>query len=42
MWKTMNKDAFRHYRFCLVLENHYLEGYITEKIMNAFGGGCIP
>ena len=42
MWRTMNKDLFHHYRFCLVMENQYLEGYITEKIMNAFIGGCIP
>lgn len=36
-WKMM-----RNYRFCLVMENSYVEGYITEKIMNAFAGGCIP
>jgi len=36
-WKTYNK-----YRFCIVMENKYLEGYITEKIMMAFAGGCIP
>ena len=42
MWNDMNKDTFNHFRFCLVMENHDLEGYITEKIMNAFMGGCIP
>jgi len=36
-WKQM-----RQYRFCLVMENTKLEGYITEKIMYAFAAGCIP
>ena len=36
-WKLYNK-----FRFCFVMENKYLEGYITEKIMMAFAGGCIP
>jgi hypothetical protein len=30
------------YRFCLVMENRKLDGYITEKIFLAFVGGCIP
>jgi hypothetical protein len=37
-----NRDLFRDYRFCLVLENALVEGYITEKILNAFLGGCVP
>lgn len=33
---------YRGYRFCLVMENRKLDGYITEKIFLAFVGGCIP
>ena len=36
-WKFM-----RNFRFCLVMENSYVEGYVTEKILSAFAGGCIP
>lgn len=36
-WKFMGE-----FRFCLVMENSYVEGYITEKILLAFTGGCIP
>jgi hypothetical protein len=38
-----NAKLYSNYRFCLVLEhvgNH--PGYITEKILMAFVGGCIP
>ena len=35
-------DDFSYFRFCFVLENRRHEGYITEKIINAFLGGCIP
>ena len=37
-----NSRYFADYRFCLVLENTKLDGYITEKILLAFMGGCIP
>jgi hypothetical protein len=37
-----NYKIFTQYRFCLVLENRLHAGYITEKILNAFLGGCIP
>lgn len=40
-WQS-NHDLFRDYRFCLVLENALVKGYITEKILNAFLGGCVP
>jgi Glycosyltransferase family 10 (fucosyltransferase) C-term len=40
-WQS-NHDLFRGYRFCLVLENSSVKGYITEKILNAFLGGCVP
>lgn len=41
MWKK-NWNLYSVYRFCLVLENHKIEGYVTEKILHAFLGGCIP
>mmetsp|Transcript_13214 Transcript_13214/g.23970 ORF Transcript_13214/g.23970 Transcript_13214/m.23970 type:complete len:457 (-) Transcript_13214:64-1434(-) len=37
-----NRFLFRPYRFCLVMENVRLDGYMTEKIYNAFHAGCIP
>lgn len=37
-----NYQFFHKYRFCLVLENAKVGGYITEKILAAFLGGCIP
>ena len=40
-WR-MNARVFGQYRFCLVLENTKKDGYVTEKIINAFLGGCVP
>lgn len=37
-----NSRLYRDYRFCLVMENEAIAGYITEKILNAFLAGCIP
>ena len=37
-----NADIYSKYRFCLVMENNYQPGYITEKILMAFIAGCIP
>eukprot|EP01047_Picozoa_sp_COSAG01_P037312 COSAG01_NODE_2957_length_6795_cov_8.325119_7_plen_560_part_00 len=37
-----NAVEFHKYRFCLVMENDNAENYITEKIVNAFVGGCVP
>ena len=37
-----NSMLFARYRFALVMENLNKEGYITEKIVNAFLGGAIP
>mmetsp|Transcript_17324 Transcript_17324/g.26242 ORF Transcript_17324/g.26242 Transcript_17324/m.26242 type:complete len:438 (-) Transcript_17324:345-1658(-) len=39
-----NIELYRHYRFCLVMENefHWRAGYITEKIALAFAAGCVP
>mmetsp|Transcript_2771 Transcript_2771/g.7269 ORF Transcript_2771/g.7269 Transcript_2771/m.7269 type:complete len:410 (-) Transcript_2771:161-1390(-) len=40
-WRD-NYKIFRRYRFCLVMEHGEKKGYITEKLINAFLGGCIP
>jgi hypothetical protein len=37
-----NFDLFRNYKYCLVMENNNKPGYVTEKILNAFLGGCLP
>lgn len=37
-----NEEMYSHFRFCLVMENSFADGYITEKILEAFLGGCIP
>lgn len=48
-WDTPNRDGFyqnyqlyHDYKYCLVMENRALEGYMTEKLANAFLGGCLP
>ena len=40
-WRD-NAQLFHNYRFALVLENRKFDGYITEKIFNAFLSGSIP
>lgn len=37
-----NDAMFANYRFALVMENTFAEGYMSEKILNAFMGGTIP
>jgi len=37
-----NHLLYSNYRFSLVMENTYVPGYISEKIMNAYLGGSIP
>lgn len=37
-----NVELFHDYRFSLVLENAKMQGYISEKIVNAFLSGSIP
>lgn len=37
-----NYMIYSHYKYCLVMENTKLSGYITEKIILAYMGGCIP
>ena len=42
---TTNKEnwkLYRHYKYCLVMENTRRAGYISEKIVWAFLGGCLP
>lgn len=35
-------DEYSKYRFVLCMENSVVDGYITEKIINAFKSGAIP
>lgn len=35
-------DFIRNYRFVIAFENSSREGYVTEKIYDAFAMGCIP
>jgi Glycosyltransferase family 10 (fucosyltransferase) C-term len=37
-----NWKAYSDYKYCLTMENTLKEGYITEKILLGFMGGCIP
>jgi hypothetical protein len=37
-----NYKLFSQYRFCLVLENGKHPGYVTEKVLYALLGGCLP
>jgi hypothetical protein len=37
-----NDQLFRHYKYCLVMENTQQTGYMTEKLFNAYLGGCLP
>lgn len=39
-WDDVN--VYREYRFCLVMEHGNVDGYITEKILMVFAGGCLP
>ncbi|MBO0357369.1 hypothetical protein J0X19_05385 [Hymenobacter sp. BT186] len=34
--------TFRNYRFAICYENTKLAGYISEKIFDCFGAGCVP
>lgn len=35
-------EVLPYYKFCLCPENSIYEGYVTEKIVDAYAGGCIP
>jgi hypothetical protein len=37
-----NYKIYSQYRYCLAMENTQTSGYITEKIILAYLGGCIP
>lgn len=37
-----NDRIFRHYKYCLSMENVQRDGYMTEKLLNAYLGGCLP
>jgi Glycosyltransferase family 10 (fucosyltransferase) C-term len=37
-----NYVLYRNYAYCLVMENKEHPGYVTEKIFNAYMGGCLP
>jgi hypothetical protein len=42
-WLRNGKGVFQNYRFGLVMENKKSDGYITEKIVNAYlSGGTVP
>eukprot|EP00533_Pseudo-nitzschia_delicatissima_P012002 CAMPEP_0197270032 /NCGR_PEP_ID=MMETSP1432-20130617/6560_1 /TAXON_ID=44447 /ORGANISM="Pseudo-nitzschia delicatissima, Strain UNC1205" /LENGTH=238 /DNA_ID=CAMNT_0042735275 /DNA_START=49 /DNA_END=765 /DNA_ORIENTATION=- len=40
-WQA-NVDFYSGFRFCLVMEHAKEPAYVTEKILMAFLGGCIP
>lgn len=35
-------DILPKYKFCLCPENSVYDGYITEKLIDAYAGGCVP
>ncbi|MDP2013618.1 MAG: glycosyltransferase family 10, partial [Actinomycetota bacterium] len=35
-------EVLRNYRFCICFENDVHPGYVTEKVFDAWAGGCIP
>jgi hypothetical protein len=37
-----NRRIYQNFRFCLTMEHVSAPGYITEKILVAFLGGCLP
>ena len=41
-YHTNYEHLFYHYKYCLVMENDAIDGYITEKIIMGFLGGCLP
>jgi len=40
--RDLNPSFYGEYRYCLVMENQKVPGYISEKIVFAYLGGCIP
>mmetsp|Transcript_38380 Transcript_38380/g.93204 ORF Transcript_38380/g.93204 Transcript_38380/m.93204 type:complete len:664 (+) Transcript_38380:213-2204(+) len=42
-WGSRNSQLFSKYKYCLVMENRLgVEGYMTEKLLNALLAGCLP
>lgn len=39
---SQNSKFYRYYKFCLVMENSNVPGYISEKLLWALMGGCLP
>lgn len=37
-----NWKLYHDYRYCIAMDNRKIAGYISEKIANAFMGGCVP
>ena len=35
-------DLLKEYKFCLCPENSIYDGYVTEKLVDAYAGGCVP
>jgi hypothetical protein len=35
-------DILPEYKFCLCPENSYYDGYVTEKLVDAYAGGTVP
>lgn len=35
-------DTYKNYKFVIAMENANIDGYVTEKIVNAFYSGAIP
>lgn len=35
-------DILPQYKFCLCPENSIYDGYVTEKLIDAYAGGCVP
>jgi hypothetical protein len=40
-WMNLT-DIYKNYKFVFTMENSYEDGYISEKIMNAYIAGAIP
>mmetsp|Transcript_7766 Transcript_7766/g.21628 ORF Transcript_7766/g.21628 Transcript_7766/m.21628 type:complete len:380 (-) Transcript_7766:202-1341(-) len=40
--RNSNPSLYGEYRYCLVMENKQSPGYISEKMVYAYLGGCIP
>ena len=40
-WMNLT-DIYKNYKFVFAMENSYEDGYISEKIMNAYIAGAIP